>query len=116
MSWQPQVELTPREEFIMKRRQARRDTTRIKPPSGPVLDALLLEHSTVGPDGQASPASSPGDNLNILGEGLYISLLDGLLVEEEMADLTHGTVVVWLLTWLRAWVVARLGPEEPSPS
>ena len=36
-------------------------------------------------------------------------LVDGLLVEEEMADLTHETVVVWLLTCLRAWVVARGG-------
>jgi Uma2 family endonuclease len=36
-------------------------------------------------------------------------LMDGLLVEEEVPDLTHETAVVWLLTWLRAWVVARGG-------
>lgn len=36
-------------------------------------------------------------------------LVDGLLVEEEVPDLTHETAVVWLLMLLRAWVVARGG-------
>ncbi|MEO7327251.1 MAG: Uma2 family endonuclease [Minicystis sp.] len=36
-------------------------------------------------------------------------LVDGLIVEEEMADLTHETAVVWLLTWLRAWVLGQGG-------
>jgi len=36
-------------------------------------------------------------------------LLDGVLVEEEMPDLVHETVVAWLLVALRAWLRPRGG-------
>jgi Uma2 family endonuclease len=36
-------------------------------------------------------------------------LCDGVLVEEEVADLTHETAVLWLGTLLRTWVVALGG-------
>ena len=45
----------------------------------------------------AMPEDEPGE------------LVDGLLVEEEAPDLTHEAAVAWLLTWLRAWAVARGG-------
>src|SRR5262245_58101824 len=32
-------------------------------------------------------------------------LCDGLLEDEEVADLTHETVVAWLITVLRTWIV-----------
>src|SRR5262245_42988688 len=36
-------------------------------------------------------------------------LVDGLLVEEEMPDLIHETVVAWLVRMLGAWIVPRGG-------
>ena len=36
-------------------------------------------------------------------------LLDGQLVEEEVPDLVHETVVSWLIGLLRAWIIARGG-------
>ena len=36
-------------------------------------------------------------------------LVDGVLVEEEMPDLTHETVVAWLLYTLRSWLIPRRG-------
>jgi Uma2 family endonuclease len=36
-------------------------------------------------------------------------LVDGVLVEEEVADWSHETVVGWLLALLRDWVVPRGG-------
>jgi Uma2 family endonuclease len=36
-------------------------------------------------------------------------LVDGVLVEEEMPDLTHETVVAWLVQTLRSWLIPRRG-------
>jgi len=36
-------------------------------------------------------------------------LLDGMLVQEEIPDLVHETVVAWLLATLRAWIRPRGG-------
>jgi Uma2 family endonuclease len=36
-------------------------------------------------------------------------LCDGLLEDEEAADVTHETAVAWLVTLLRTWVVPRRG-------
>jgi Uma2 family endonuclease len=36
-------------------------------------------------------------------------LLDGRLVEEEVPDLIHETVVSWLIGLLRGWIIARGG-------
>jgi Uma2 family endonuclease len=36
-------------------------------------------------------------------------LVDGVLVEEEMPDLTHETVVAWLISTLRNWLIPRHG-------
>jgi Uma2 family endonuclease len=45
----------------------------------------------------AMPEDEPGE------------LCDGVLVEEEVPDLTHETAVLWLGALLRAWVVALGG-------
>ncbi|HEX3760899.1 MAG TPA: Uma2 family endonuclease [Kofleriaceae bacterium] len=45
----------------------------------------------------AMPEDEPGE------------LCDGVLVEEEVADLTHETAVLWLGVLLRTWVVALGG-------
>jgi Uma2 family endonuclease len=45
----------------------------------------------------AMPEDEPGE------------LCDGLLEDEEVADLTHETAVLWLGSHLRAWVVALGG-------
>ena len=36
-------------------------------------------------------------------------LVDGVLAEEEMPDLTHETAVAWLLYTLRSWLIPRRG-------
>jgi len=36
-------------------------------------------------------------------------LVDGVLVEEEVPDLTHETVIVWLVGTVRAWIIPRRG-------
>jgi Uma2 family endonuclease len=36
-------------------------------------------------------------------------LVDGVLVEEEAGDLTHATVVGWLLSTLGSWLIPRRG-------
>jgi hypothetical protein len=36
-------------------------------------------------------------------------LVDGQLVEEEVPDLIHETVVSWLIGLLRGWIIARGG-------
>ncbi len=36
-------------------------------------------------------------------------LVDGIVVEEEAPDLTHETIVSWLLRVLGAWIVSRRG-------
>jgi Uma2 family endonuclease len=36
-------------------------------------------------------------------------LVDGMLVEEEVPDLTHETAVAWLLASIRVWALARGG-------
>lgn len=36
-------------------------------------------------------------------------LVDGVLVEEEMPDLTHETVVAWLIRVIGAWIIPRRG-------
>jgi Uma2 family endonuclease len=48
-------------------------------------------------DWVAMPEDEPGE------------LVDGFLVEEEMPDLVHETVVVWLISVLRSWIIARGG-------
>ncbi len=45
----------------------------------------------------AMPEDEPGE------------LCDGVLEEEEVADLTHETAVVWFIATLRVWVVALGG-------
>jgi Uma2 family endonuclease len=45
----------------------------------------------------AMPEDEPGE------------LVDGFLVEEEMPDLVHETVVAWLMSTLRPWIVGRGG-------
>jgi Uma2 family endonuclease len=45
----------------------------------------------------AMPEDEPGE------------LVDGFLVEEEMPDLVHETVVAWLVRVLGSWIVARNG-------
>src|SRR5262245_9127793 len=56
----------------------------------------------------------PGDLLTIeewaaMPEDDEGELVDGVLVEEEMPDLTHETVVAWLLRVIGAWVVPSHG-------
>ena len=56
----------------------------------------------------------PGDLLTIeewaaMPEDDPGELVDGVLVEEEMPDLAHETVVAWLISTLRAWLVPRRG-------
>jgi Uma2 family endonuclease len=56
----------------------------------------------------------PGDLLTIeewaaMPEDDPGELVDGVLVEEEMPDLTHETVIAWLVATLRAWVIPRHG-------
>jgi Uma2 family endonuclease len=41
-------------------------------------------------------------------------LCDGVLVEEEVADLTHETAVAWFLVALRTWVLALGGSAYAS--
>src|SRR5262249_12457417 len=36
-------------------------------------------------------------------------LVDGVLVEEEMPDLTHETVIAWLIRVIGAWIIPRRG-------
>ena len=50
----------------------------------------------------AMPEDEPGE------------LCDGVLVEEEVADLTHETAVAWFLVALRVWVVALGGTAFAS--
>jgi Uma2 family endonuclease len=56
----------------------------------------------------------PGDLLTIeewaaMPEDDPGELVDGVLVEEEMPDLTHETVVAWLIRVIGAWVIPRRG-------
>ncbi len=56
----------------------------------------------------------PGDLLTIeewaaMPEDDPGELVDGVLVEEEMSDLTHETVVAWLIRVIGAWVIPRRG-------
>ena len=56
----------------------------------------------------------PGDLLTLeewaaMPEDDEGELVDGVLVEEEMPDLTHETAVAWLLSTLRAWLIPRRG-------
>ena len=56
----------------------------------------------------------PGDLLSIeewaaLPEDDPGELVDGVLVEEEMPDLAHETVVAWLIRAIGAWVIPRRG-------
>ena len=50
----------------------------------------------------AMPEDEPGE------------LCDGVLVEEEVADLTHETAVAWFLVALRTWVLALGGSAYAS--
>lgn len=45
----------------------------------------------------AMPEDDPGE------------LVDGVLVEEEVPDLTHATVVAWLTGVIGAWIIPRRG-------
>jgi Uma2 family endonuclease len=49
------------------------------------------------PEWAALPEDEPGE------------LCEGVLEEEEVPDLTHGTAVLWLGALLRAWIVALGG-------
>src|SRR5262249_22958509 len=56
----------------------------------------------------------PGDLLTIeewaaMPEDDPGELVDGVLVEEEMPDLTHETVIAWLVSTLRTWIIPRRG-------
>ncbi len=56
----------------------------------------------------------PGDLLSIeewaaMPEDDPGELVDGVLVEEEMPDLTHETVVAWLIRVIGAWIIPRRG-------
>jgi Uma2 family endonuclease len=56
----------------------------------------------------------PGDQLTLeewaaMPEDDEGELVDGVLVEEEMPDLTHETVVAWLIHTLRSWLIPRRG-------
>ncbi len=56
----------------------------------------------------------PGDLLTVeewaaMPEDDEGELVDGVLVEEEMPDLTHETVVAWLMPVLGAWIIPRRG-------
>jgi Uma2 family endonuclease len=56
----------------------------------------------------------PGDLLTIeewaaMPEDDPGELVDGVLVEEEVPDLTHETVIAWLVSTLRAWIIPRRG-------
>jgi len=68
---------------------------------GPVREPSSAEHAPGAllslEEWAAMPEDDPGE------------LIDGVLVEEEMPDLVHETVVAWLVATLRAWVVPRRG-------
>jgi Uma2 family endonuclease len=63
----------------------------------------------------AQPPITPGEPLLSVEDWADMpedepgELVDGRLVEEEMADLAHETAVAWLIEVLRAWVVALGG-------
>ena len=64
-----------------------------------------MQHATVTPapgrmtvhEWAAMPEDEPGE------------LCDGVLEEEEVADLTHETVVAWLIVLLRTWIIPLRG-------
>jgi Uma2 family endonuclease len=56
----------------------------------------------------------PGDLLTIeewaaMPEDDPGELVDGVLVEEEVPDLTHETVITWLIRVIGAWIIPRRG-------
>lgn len=67
------------------------------------------------PVNEASTAEHvPGDLLTIeewaaMPEDDPGELVDGVLVEEEMPDLTHETVIAWLIRVIGAWIIPRRG-------
>ena len=57
----------------------------------------------------AAPATMSFAEWAALDEDTPGELVHGLLVEEEVPDLTHETAVAWLLATLRAWALPRSG-------